>query len=61
MDLVEAFGARNTGPGYGAEVIERLESGASGDLVIIDAPSNGAGGSEAPQLFIDTAIRQASR
>ncbi|KAG2496729.1 hypothetical protein HYH03_005142 [Edaphochlamys debaryana] len=64
MDLVEAFGARSNAshginaPG-GLDFMERVESGASGDLVIIDPPLGGS--AEAPQLFIDTAIRQASR
>ncbi|GIL52118.1 hypothetical protein Vafri_8045 [Volvox africanus] len=62
MDLVEAFGARATGPHGGMEFMERVESGGSGDLVIIDAPvAVTSSSSEAPQLFIDTAIRQASR
>ncbi|GLC42145.1 hypothetical protein PLESTB_000635800 [Pleodorina starrii] len=60
MDLVEAFGARTTAHG-GLEFLEHLESGASGDLVIIDAPTASTSGPDAPQLFIDTTIRQASR
>ncbi|GLI64360.1 hypothetical protein VaNZ11_007601 [Volvox africanus] len=62
MDLVEAFGARATAHHGGMEFFERVESGGSGDLVIIDAPvAVTSSSSEAPQLFIDTAIRQASR
>ncbi|GIL83638.1 hypothetical protein Vretifemale_12392, partial [Volvox reticuliferus] len=62
MDLVEAFGARTTAHHGGMDFVERVESGGSGDLVIIDAPvAVTSSSSEAPQLFIDTAIRQASR
>ncbi|KXZ53918.1 hypothetical protein GPECTOR_6g836 [Gonium pectorale] len=62
MDLVEAFGARSAGVSQGLEYMERVESGASGDLVIIDPQVASSGsGAESPQLLIDTAIRQASR
>ncbi|EFJ45683.1 hypothetical protein VOLCADRAFT_94104 [Volvox carteri f. nagariensis] len=61
MDLVEAFGARTTAHHGGLDFVECVESVTSGDLVIVDAPVAITNSSEAPQLFIDTAIRQMSR